>query len=120
MSDENKRDDAQSELVLEIDKLLNRLQPGGDLGPIEDRREWEKLVQSKSPEERELLQEFTNFFDLLKYFEERGEKPGLETVRAMEELPKLELPERIQRLREINRKLMERVADAGEGAQFRQ
>ena len=28
MSDENKRDDAQSELVLEIDKLLNRLQPG--------------------------------------------------------------------------------------------
>jgi hypothetical protein len=120
MSDENKRDDAQSERVLEIDKLFNRVQPGGDLGPIEDRPEWEKLVQSKSPEERELLQEFTNFFDLLKYFEERGEKPGLETVKAMEELPKLALPERIQRLREINRKLMERVADAGEGAQFRQ
>ena len=112
-------EDAQSDLLGEVMKLLQKFQPGGKSGPISDRDEWEKQVQSHTSQDRELLQELTRFGDLWRYFQERKEKLGPTVLSLLKEMPKLEVPERIRRLREINQKLMERIPDAGKGLEFR-
>jgi hypothetical protein len=111
--------DVQNDLVVEVMRLLQKFQPGGDLGPIEDRVEWEKRVQSHAPQERELLQELTRFADLWRYFQKNRETLGPEILSALKEAPRLAVPERITRLKKINQKLMERIPDAGEGLEFR-
>jgi hypothetical protein len=111
--------DVQSDLVVEVMKLLQKLQPGCDLGPIEDRDEWEERVRSHGPQGRELLQELTRFADLWRYFQENKDKLGPEVLAALKEVPQLSVPERIERMREINQRLMERIPDAGEGPKFR-
>ena len=112
-------DTPQKELLQEMAQLFKRFDKGGDLAPIEDRDEWDKLVESKPPEERELVKELARFADLWRYFRERKEKLGLEIVNAISQVHKLPVPERIVRLQEINQKLMELGSDAGQGAQFR-
>lgn len=112
-------DTPQNQLLQEMARLFKRFEKGGDLAPIEDRNEWDKLVESKPPEERELVKELARFADLWRYFQERKEKLGSEIVNAVSQMHKLPVPERIARLKEINQKLMERVGDAGQGAQFR-
>jgi len=79
-------DDApQKELLQEMSRLFKRFQKGGDLAPIEDRDEWDKLVESTLPEERELVKELARFADLWRYFQERQEKLGSEIVSAVSE-----------------------------------
>lgn len=112
-------DTPQTDLLKEMARLFKRFDKGGDLAPIDDRNEWDKLVASKPPEDRELLGELTRFADLWRYFQERKEKLGPEIVKAVRVVPNLPVPERIARLKEINQELMERVGDAGEGARFR-
>src|SRR6266850_812939 len=95
-----------TELAQKLKEITERFQPGGDHGPIEDRNEWDQLVRSRGPEEGELLQELTNFFDLSKFLESRNQALGESNVSALEQVHKLPLPERIARLREINQELM--------------
>lgn len=111
--------DTQNQLMVEVMRLLERFQPGGELGPIEDRNEWERRVQSHAPEDRELLQELTRFADLWRYFQEKKEKLGPEILGLLKEAPALAVPARIECMREINRKLMERIPDACKGTEFR-
>ena len=113
------RDTPQKELLKEMSRLFKWFQTGGDLAPIKDHGEWEKLVESKPPEERELLKELARFTDLWRYLQERKEKLGPEIVSAISQVHKLPVRERTSRLKEINQKLMERVGNAGQGAQFR-
>jgi hypothetical protein len=112
-------EDIQNELLVEVMKLLRKFQPGGESGPILDRDEWEKRVQSHASPERELLQELSRFDDLWRYFQENGEKLGPEIISALKEMPKLAVAGRIQRMREINQKLLERIPDAGKSLEFR-
>src|SRR5215467_8019962 len=97
-------DNPQKELLQEMAQLFKRFEKGGDIGPIED---------------RELVKELARFADLWRYFQERKEKLGPEIVSALRQVNQLPVPERTARLKEINQKLMERVGDAGQGAQFR-
>jgi hypothetical protein len=112
-------DNPQKALLQEMAHLCKRFEEGGDLAPIKDRNEWDKLVESKPPEERELVKELARFADLWRYFQENKEKLGTEIVSALSQVNQLPVPERTARLKEINQKLMERVSDAGPGAQFR-
>jgi hypothetical protein len=104
----------QKELLQEMAKMLARFRPGGDLAPIEDRQEWERLVHSHSHEERELLQELANFSDLWSYFQIRREKLGPEIVASLREAHELPVSQRILRLREINQRLFERIYHDGQ------
>ena len=112
-------DDVQNDLVVEVMNLVGKFQPGGDSGPVEGHAEWEKLLASKSPEERELLEQLARFADIWRYFRERKEKLGGEVLNALKQVKTMSVPERIELFREINLKLMDRVGDAGQGARLR-
>lgn len=113
-------DDRQKGLAKTIALVANRFRTSGELAPIEDRTEWEKLVASQPPEERELLEELSRFADLWRYFRERNERLGPMIVESLGGLHKLPVTERISRLKQINLNLMERVGDDGQGSQSRQ
>jgi hypothetical protein len=112
-------DDSRKMLCDETVRLFRRFQMDGDLAPFSDRQEWENLVESKRPGERDLLQELANFADLWRYFRERGEKLGIGIVDAVSNLPQLPIRERTARLKDVNRRLMERVSDACERPKLR-
>src|SRR6476660_4716622 len=101
-------------MAAELRKLLKEFQPGGKFAPVEDRNEFDKLTESLPPEERELMRELTNHADLLRYFAERKMKTGPDIADAMFAAARLPVPERIERIREINQTLMERLGRAGE------
>jgi hypothetical protein len=118
-SDGMSDDTPQEKLLDEMVRLFGRCRSGGDLAPLADHQQWDKLVDSKPSGERELLQELARFSDLWRYFQERNEKLGPEIVHAINCVHKVSVEERIERLKEINQKLMERIGGASEDAQFR-
>jgi hypothetical protein len=109
----------QQELLDEMARLFKRFEKDGDLSPEEDRDSWDKLVESKPPEERELIEELARFADMWRYFQGHEQKLGPEIVKAISELHKLPVAQRTARLKEINLKLLERISDADQGTQSR-
>ena len=76
-------DTPQKELLQEMSRLFKRFEKGGDLAPIEDRDEWDKLVESKPPEERELVKELARFVGIA------GQHQLPETIAGLHPLPGL-------------------------------
>jgi len=105
--------------LVEMERMARRLDVGGDLAPIEDRFEYERGIEVLEPADRALVEELTRFADLCRYFSERNEKLGPEIMNEITAFAKMPLPERIEAVRAINQKLMERVQDAGPHSQFR-
>jgi hypothetical protein len=102
----------QEALLQELARFFRRFKPGGDLAPIDDRDEWEKLIRSNPPpEEQELVNELARFADLWRYFQDRNEKLGPEIVKALGEVHKLPVALRAARVREINQELMKRIGE---------
>ena len=102
-----------------IMQMLRQMQPGGELAAFASRQEWERLVDSNPPESQDLLRELARFADLWRYFQEREEKLGPEIVRDVGQVHRLNLAERASQLKDINRRLMQRVNDASKGTQSR-
>lgn len=76
-------------------------------------------MASNPPEFQELLRELARFADLWRYFREREEKLGEEIVGDVSRVHRLNLAERVIQLKDINRRLMQRVNDGGAGTQSR-
>lgn len=108
---------AGGRLLQQLAGMLQQVQTGGELAPFAERQQWDRLVSSTPPELRELLTELARFADLWRYF--REQKLGPEIVGHLGRVHRLSVAERVVRLKEINRRLMERVCDAGKGTQFR-
>lgn len=114
---ENK--DPQTELIVKLVQTKKRFEPGGEHGPIEDRNDWDSLVGSQKPEDREVLQELANFSDLWRFLDHLGYKLPEELVSALEQVHKLPVGERVERLRAINQQLMQKVVSVGKELPFR-
>jgi len=50
---------------------LNRFEPGSELGPIDDRNEYEQRIDTLAADQRELAQESTRLADLCSTFPRR-------------------------------------------------
>lgn len=99
---------------------LDRFEPGGDLGPIEDRNEYEQRLRSLPPDQRELAQENTRLADLCHYFAEQKMDVPPAVLEQVGRLPKVAISERIRVVKDINRELMEYLNDVGQGPGIRQ
>jgi len=107
-------DKPQKELLGSMQEVFEKFQTGGDLAPIEDRYEYERQMESLPPEEKEYVEEATRMADLLQYCSQNKLRiPAAVTVGASE-LPALATAQRVARVRDLNRVLMEHIHNAGQ------
>ena len=99
---------------------LDKFEPGGELGPIEDRNAYEQRLSSLPAEQKEFAEESTRFADLCQYFSQQkmGIPPSIvERVRNVSKLP---APDRTGAMKDVNRELMEYLNDVGQDPGIRQ
>ena len=99
---------------------LDKFGPGGELGPLDDRNEYQQRLNSLPAEQKDLAEESTRFADLCQYFsQQRMDIPEsiVERVRNVSKLPVLD---RIRAMKDINRELMEYLNDVGQDPGIRQ
>ena len=90
---------------------LNRFEPARDLGPIEDRNEYEQRIDALPKDQKELAQESTRLADLCQYFSAKKIDIPPRLVERVSSLGRLAIPERIRVLKEVNKALMEYLND---------
>jgi len=119
MTNEKPPKPTEGQLADEIARVFRHFAHGGKFAPIEDPAEYEKLRDSLPPEEREINLAFTQFAQLLDYFERQNMKVGMDVANAISAAVRLPKPEQAARIREVNQALMKRINDAGQGPAIR-
>jgi hypothetical protein len=99
---------------------LDNFEPGGALGPIEDRNEYEQRLRELPPDQKQLAEESTRLADLCQYFSQHEMDIPPELKERVAELSKQTTSERIQALVDLNRALMEYLNATGRGPAIRQ
>ena len=99
---------------------LDKFEPGGESGPIEDRNEYEQRLNSLPPIKKELAQESTRFADLCQYFSQQKMDFPPDLLEQVGRLSRLAISERIRAVKNINRELMEYLNDVGQDSGIRQ
>lgn len=92
---------------------LDRFEPGGASGPIENRNEYEQRVRELPPDQKLLAEESTRLADLCQYLSRQQIDIPPELLEQVAGLSSLTISERIRALIEINRELMEYLTAAG-------
>jgi len=99
---------------------LDKFEPGGELGPIEDRNAYEQRLNSLPAEQKDLAEESTRFADLCQYFSQQRMDIPASIVERVGNVSKLPVPDRIRAIKDINRELMEYLNDVGQDPGIRQ
>ena len=99
---------------------VGKFDAGGELGPIEDRHEFERRLDALPPDQKELAQENTRFADLCRYFSDKKMDIPPQVLDQIGRLASLPLVDRIRVLKDVNQTLMEYLNDVGEDPQIRQ
>ena len=99
---------------------VDKFEPGGELGPLEDRSEYEQRLNSLPAEQKELADESTRLADLCQYFSQQKMDIPPSIVQRLGNVSKLPVPDRIRAMKDINRELMEYLNDVGQDHGIRQ
>jgi hypothetical protein len=99
---------------------LDKFEPGGELGPLDDRKEYEQRLNSLPAEQKEFAEESTRFADLYQYFSQQRMDIPTPIVERVRNVSKLPAPDRIRAMKDINRELMEYLNDVGQDPGIRQ
>jgi hypothetical protein len=99
---------------------LDKFEPGGELGPLDDRNEYEQRLHSLPLGQKELAEESTRFADLCQYFSQQKMDIPPSIVERLGNVSKLPVPDRIRVMKDINRELMEYLNDVGQDPGIRQ
>ena len=99
---------------------LDRFEPGGEWGPLDDRKEYEQRLHSLPAEQKELADESTRFADLCQYFSQQRMDIPASIVERVRNVSKLPVKDRIHAMKDINRELMEYLNDVGQDPGIRQ
>lgn len=98
---------------------LGKFDAGGELGPIEDRNEFERRRDALPPDQKELAQESARFADLCRYFSDKKMDMTPQVLDRVAGLAKRPIADRIRVLKDASRTLMEYLSDVGEDLQIR-
>jgi len=99
---------------------LDKFEPGGELGPLDDRNEYEQRLHSLPLGQKELAHESTRFADLCQYFSQQKMDIPPSIVERVSNVSKLPVPDRIRAMQDINHELMEYLNDVGQDPGIRQ
>jgi hypothetical protein len=105
---------------LNVKGALDRFESAGDLGPVEDRNQYDERLNSLPPGENELAHESARFADLCQHFERQRMDIPVEILDQLGRASRLAIPERIEAMKKLNHRLMEYLNDAGNGHFIRQ
>lgn len=100
--------------------MLDKFEPGGESGPIEDPTERETRLNQLPPGEKELALESARLADLCQYFSQEKMDIPADLVDRSGRLSRLEPGERVRELLSINQALMEFLSRAGSGPELQQ
>lgn len=98
----------------------NTFEPGGELGPIEDRNEYERRIAGLPSEQKQLAEETTRLADLCQYFSHEQIDIPPELVDRIAGLSTLTNPVRMRALANLNRALMEYLNHVDQDTGIRQ
>ena len=115
MSKDEKKDRSQAK-----SGALDKFEPGGESGPLNDRNEYQQRLNSLPAEQKELAEESTRFGDLCHYFSQQKMDIPPSIVEGVENVSKLPVKDRIRAMKDINRELMEYLNDVGQDPGIRQ
>jgi len=99
---------------------LDKFEPGGESGPLDDRNEYQQRLNSLPAEQKEFADESTRFADLCQYFSQQNMDIPPSIVDRVGNVSKLLMPDRIRAMKDINRELMEYLNDVGQDLGIRQ
>jgi len=99
---------------------LDKFFPGGELGPITNKDEYEAKLKALPPEQQELAEESSRLADLWQYCGDRRIQLLADVVAEVGELAHLSPKQKTETLRRLNRTLMEYLNDVGEDSGIRQ
>jgi hypothetical protein len=87
--------------------------------PVADRFEYEQQMNDLPNGDRELAIEITRLADLSRYFSEKEMQVPPHSYREIVASRKLAVPQRVEKMREINEELMEYLHSVSEDSEFR-
>ena len=99
---------------------LDKFEPGGELGSLDDRNLYQQRLNSLPAEQKDLAEESTRFADLCQYFSQQRMDIPVSIVERVRNVSKLPVPDRIRTMKDINRELMEYLNDVGQDPGIRQ
>jgi ParB-like chromosome segregation protein Spo0J len=115
MSKHDKRDQPRN-----TEGALNKFEPGGALGPIEDRNDYDQRINALPSDQNRLAQESTRLADLCQYLSLQKIDIPPEIVEQVAGLSRLATADRVRALMDVNRALMEYLNDVGQDPGIRQ
>jgi hypothetical protein len=99
---------------------LDKFEPGGELGAIEDRSEREQRLNLLPAGQKELAEESARLADLCQYFSQQKMDIPPSIVERVGSVSKLPARDRIRAMQDINRELIECLNDVGQDPGIRQ
>ena len=98
----------------------HRFEAGGELGPIENRNEYDQRLEALPPEEKELAECSARFADICRFFADKKMDIPNQVLDLVEGLSRSPVRDRISILKGANQRLMEYLNDVGEDPKIRQ
>jgi len=99
---------------------LDKFEPGGELGPLEDRSEYEQRLNSLPAEQKDLAEESSRLADLCQYFSQQRMDIPPSIVERLGNVSKLPVLDWIRAMKDFKRELMEYLNDVGQDTGIRQ
>ncbi|MGC2257197.1 MAG: hypothetical protein WA594_02765 [Candidatus Sulfotelmatobacter sp.] len=99
---------------------LDKFEPGGELGPLDDRNNYQQRLNWLPAGQKDLAEESTRFADLCQYFSQQKMDIPPSIVERLGNVSKLPVKERIRAMKDLNRELMEYLNDVGQDPGIRQ
>jgi len=99
---------------------VDKFEPGGELGPLEDRSEYEQRLNSLPAEQKDLGEESSRLADLCQYFSQNKMDIPPSIVERLRTVSRLLVADRIRAVKDINRELMGYLNDVGQDPGIRQ
>ena len=99
---------------------LDKFESGSESGPLDDRNQYQRRLNSLPAEQKEFAEGSTRFADLCQYFSKQRMDIPASIVERVGNVSKLPVPDRIRAIKDINRELMEYLNDVGQDPGIRQ
>jgi hypothetical protein len=99
---------------------LDKFEPGGESGRLDDRNEYEQRLNLLPAEQKELAEDSTRFADLCQYLSQQKMDIPPSVVERLGNVSKLPVLDRIRAMKDINRELMEYLNGVGQDPGIRQ